>query len=178
MTISMHSLAVDTFVPMLSDLSHLLDKGAEFAKKKGFDADNLVNARLAPDMYTLGQQVQLACDNAKGAAARVIARDAPRHDDVEKTFEELQARIAKTVDYLKSLKSTDFDGAEERKVKLDLPGDLVLEMSGFNYLKDWGLPHFYFHVVTAYDILRHNGLDIGKRDYMGHVGAYIRPRAK
>lgn len=178
MTISLHALAVETFVPMLSDLSHLLDKGAEFAKTKGFDPENLVNSRLAPDMYSLAGQVQVACDNAKGAAARVVGREPPRHDDTEKTINELKARIEKTIAYLKDLKPSDFEGAAERTVRMDLPGDLTLEMSGFEYLKDWGLPHFYFHVVTAYDILRHNGVDIGKRDYMGHVGSYIRPRKK
>jgi uncharacterized protein len=177
-TISMHRLAVDTFVPMLSDLSRLLDKGAEFAETKHFDPENLVSARLAPDMYALGRQVQLACDNAKGAVARVIGKEAPRHEDNEKTIADLKGRIAKTIDYLKSLTSAEFESSEEQNVRLDLPGDLVLEMSGFNYLKDWGFPHFYFHVVTAYNILRHNGIDIGKRDYMGHVGAYIRPRNK
>lgn len=176
MTISMHSLAIDTFVPMLNDLTHLLDKGAEFAKAKGVDPAKLVNSQLAPDMYPLSRQVQLACDNAKGAVARVIGKDAPRHEDNEKTIAELKVRIAKTIDYLKGLRPQDFEGSETGRVRMDLPGDLALEMSGFEFLKDWGLPHFYFHVVTAYDILRHNGVEIGKRDYMGHVGAYIRPK--
>jgi len=178
LTISLHALAIETFVPVLSDLSHLLDKGAEFAKKKGFEPENLVNSRLAPDMYSLARQVQLACDNAKGAVARVVGKEPPRHDDTEETIDELKARIEKTIAYLKGVKPTDFEGAAERKVRMDLPADLILEMSGFEFLKDWALPHFYFHVVTAYDILRHNGVDIGKRDYMGHVGAYIRPRKK
>jgi len=177
-TTSLHALAIETFVSGLSDLSHLLDKGAEFAERKGFDSENLVNSRLAPDMYSLARQVQLACDNAKGTAARAIGKESPQHADTEKTIVELKARIEKTIAYLKGLKPSDFEGAAERKVRMDLPGDLILEMSGFEYLRDWGLPHFYFHVVTAYDILRHNGVDIGKRDYMGHVGGYIRPRKK
>src|ERR1051325_3484050 len=117
-TISMHSLAIETFVPMLNDLSHLLDRGVEFSKSKGIDAAELVDARLAPDMYPLSRQVQLACDNAKGAVARVIGKDAPRHEDSEKTIDELMARITKTIDYLKSLKPKDFEGAEERRVRM------------------------------------------------------------
>jgi hypothetical protein len=176
MTISMHAMTVDTFVSMLSDLSHVLDKGAAHAETKKFGADVLVNARLAPDMYNLARQVQLACDNAKGPAARLIGKEPPRHEDSEKTIEELKARIAKTVDYLKSIKPSEFDGTDERTIRMDLQNGLELKMSGTEFLRDWALPNFYFHVVTAYDILRHNGVEIGKRDFMGHVSPYISPK--
>ncbi len=176
MKISMHAMAIDSFVSMLTDLSQLLDKGAQHAKARGIGEEVLVNARLAPDMYPLARQVQLACDNAKSGTARLIGRDPPRHEDNEKSIGELKARIAKTIDYLKGLNATVFEGTDERKVQMDLPGNLVMETSGTQFLKDWALPHFYFHVVTAYDILRHNGVDIGKRDYLGHVAAYIRPK--
>jgi hypothetical protein len=178
MTISLRTMAIDSFVGMLGDLSNVLGKGAEHAKAKKLDEAVLVNARLAPDMYTLAQQVQVACDNAKNGTARIIGREPPHHDDNEKTIDELKARIAKTIDHLKGLPNAAFEGAADRKIVMDLQNGLELEMTGAQFLKDWALPHFYFHVVTAYDILRHNGVEIGKRDFMGHVGAYIRQRGK
>ena len=176
MTISMHAMAVGSFVSMLTDLSQLLDKGAEHAKAKKFESEVLVNARLAPDMYPLARQIQLACDNAKGAVARLVGKEPPRHEDNEKTIEELKARIAKTIDYLKSVDEGALDVSSERKITMDLQNGMILNMTGAQFLRDWGLPHFYFHVVTAYDILRHNGVEIGKRDFLAHVGPYITMR--
>jgi hypothetical protein len=170
-------MASETFVPMLRSLSSLLDKGAEHATAKKLDPATLVNARLAPDMFPLVQQVQIACDHAKGAAARLTGREPPRFEDNEKTLDELKARIAKTIDYVQSVPASAYEGAEDRAIKFPLIENLVFEANGFQYVRDWSLPHFYFHVVTAYDILRHNGIEIGKRDYLSHVGYAVRQRA-
>ena len=175
MKISMHAMSVDSFVPMLESLSQILDKGEAHAKAAKLD---LVDARLAPDMFTLKQQVQLACDNASNGAARLCGQSAPAHADDEKTIADLKARIAKTVAYLRGLPAVAFEGAEERDCSFPIPNDpkLIIAMNGLQFLRAWALPHFYFHIVTAYDILRHNGVVIGKRDYLSQVGAFIRPR--
>ena len=174
--VSIHAIAVETFVPMLRSLSGVLDKGAEHARANKSDPHALVNARLAPDMYTLAQQVQLASDQAKDATARLSGQDAPNFDSNEKTLEELKARIAKTIDYVQSVRAAAFEGAEDRKITIPIPeNNIAFEMNGLQFLRDWALPNFYFHVVTAYDILRHNGVEIGKRDYLSHLAGYIRP---
>ena len=176
--ISIYGFATKTFVPMLQSLSNILDKGAEHARANKSDSAALVNARLAPDMYTLAQQVQLACNQAKDATAHLTGKDAPQFEDNEQTLEELKARIAKTIAYVESVRAGSFEGAEDRKITIPIPeNNLEFEMNGLQFLRDWALPHFYFHVVTAYDILRHKGVDIGKRDYMSHVAAYIRQRS-
>jgi hypothetical protein len=178
MTISMYAVAVETFAPMLRSLSKILDKAAEYAKARKFDSAVLVNARLAPDMFRLAQQVQIACDHAKNATGRLMGQEPPRFEDNEQTLEELKARIAKTLDYLESAPPAAFAGAEDRDIKISLPNGLIIEAKGLQYLRDWALPHFYFHVVTAYDILRHNGLEIGKRDYLSHSGSLVRQAQK
>jgi hypothetical protein len=163
---------------MLQSLSNMLDKGAEHARARKSDPAALVNARLAPEMYTLAQQVQIACDQAKDATARLTGQNAPQFENDEKTIEELKARIAKTIDYLQSVRAAAFEGAEDRKIIIPIPeNSMEFEMNGLQFLRDWALPHFYFHVVTAYGILRHNGVDIGKRDYMSQVGGYLRQRS-
>jgi len=176
MNISMHTMSVDTFVPMLESLSAILDKGAAHAKSAKLD---LVNARLAPDMFTLAQQVQLACDNACESAARLSAQKPATFANDETTIADLKERIAKAVAYLKNLPASAFSGAEERDCTIPIPNDakMVIAMNGVQYLRAWALPHFYFHVVTAYDILRHEGVVIGKRDYLSQVGQFVRPRA-
>ena len=171
-----HTMAIDTFVPMLRSLAKIIDKGAQHAAAKSIDPTVLANARLAPDMFPLVMQVQIACDHAKNGTARLMGREAPKFEDTEQSLDELKARIAKTIDYLEKADPGAFQGAEEREIRIELPSDLLLEMKGLQYLRDWALPHFYFHVVTAYDILRHNGVDIGKRDYLSHVGSAIRKR--
>ena len=174
---SIYAMAVKTYVPMLRSLSHVLDQGAEHARAKKSNAADLVNARLAPDMYTLAQQVHLACDQASDSTARLSGQDAPQFENNEKTLEELKARIDKTLKYVESVRADAFEGAEDRKVTIPIPeNNIDFEMNGLQYLRDWALPHFYFHVVTAYGILRHHGVDIGKRDYMNQVGKYIRQR--
>jgi uncharacterized protein len=163
---SMYSMSVEAFVPTLRALTKMLDKAAQHASARKFDPSVLVNARIAPDMYPLVKQVQLACDFAKNSAGRLAAQDPPRFEDNEKTLEELQARIAKTLDYLQGVRPGALEGSEDREVKLSMPNNTSLEFKGLPFLKDWALPNFYFHVVTAYDILRHNGVEIGKRDYL------------
>jgi hypothetical protein len=177
MKISMHTMSVDSFVPMLESLAAILDKGAARAKSAKLD---LVNARLAPDMYTLAQQVQIACSNARDGAGRLAGQKPPRFKDDEKSLAELKALIAKTVAYLKGLPATAFEGAEERDCSIPMPNnpDMAFQMNGLQFLRAWALPHFYFHLVTAYDILRHNGVEIGKQDYLSQAGAFIRPTAK
>ncbi|HLG88476.1 MAG TPA: DUF1993 domain-containing protein [Alphaproteobacteria bacterium] len=176
MSVSLYSITVETFASRLGTLSQLLDKAAAHAREKNLDPATLVNARLAPDMFTLARQVQIACDQAKFAAARLTGREPPRVEDNETTIEELKARIAKTLDYLKTAPQSAFAGADERKISFPLPGDLSVEMTGAQYAQDWIVPQFYFHMVTAYDILRHLGVQIGKIDFMAHAGYAIRPR--
>lgn len=176
MKISVQTMAVDTFVSMLSSLSQLLDKGAEHAKAKKIDPKTLTTASLAPDMFPLTRQVQIACDQAKNAIAQLTGQTPPVHEDNEQTFDELKARIEKAIAYIRSASASAFDGAEERAIRIPIPtAQIAIEMDGLQLLRDWALPHFYFHVVTAYDILRHNGVEIGKRDYLANVAKYIKP---
>jgi hypothetical protein len=173
MKISIHTMAMDSFVPMLESLSAVLDKGAAHAQDQRL---GLMTARLAPDMYTLAQQVQIACDHAKDGVARLVGEEPPRFESNEKTIDDLKARIAGTIDYLKSADAAAFEGAEDRDCSIPIPNDMVIAMNGLQFLRAWALPHFYFHVVTAYDILRHHGVAIGKQDYLSQVGAFVRPR--
>jgi hypothetical protein len=176
MKTTLQAIAVESFVPMLRSLSNVLDKGAQHAKAKNFDVAALVTSRLAPDMYTLQQQVQLACYQASDATARLTRQESTHPTFVDETLGELQTRIHRTIDALQKTPAASFDGAEERAIVIPLPGgDMAFEMNGLQFVRDWALPHFYFHIVTAYDILRHGGVDIGKRDYVGNVGRYIRP---
>jgi len=177
LTISVHDLATGTFVPMLRSLLQILDKAVGQAGDKKLDLAALPNARLAPDMYPLTKQVQIACDTAKSATARLMGEEPPSFADDEQTLEDLRARIAKTIDYVQSARPAAFAGAEDRSILFPLIENLVFDSNGFEYVRDWALPHFYFHVVTAYDILRHNGIDIGKRDYLSHAAPHIHPRA-
>jgi len=166
MKISMYAMSVEVFTPTLRSLGKILQKAAQHAAQRKFDPAILVDGRLAPDMFALAKQVQLASDFAKNSTARLMGVDAPRFEDDEKTFEELQARIARTLDYLGTAAPRAFEGAEDRDIKIPLR-DQTLEMKGLPYLQKWALPNFYFHVVTAYAILRHNGVEVGKRDYLG-----------
>jgi len=162
---------------MLGTLSTLLDKGAEHMRAKGLAPDALVDARLAPDMYPLTRQVQIACDQVKSVAARLAGQKPPKFEDNEQTLDELKARIRRTLDYVKSVPSGAYQGAEDRRIGFALINELVLDMDGVQYLRDWALPHFYFHVVTAYDILRNQGVQIGKQDYLAHASYAIRQKA-
>lgn len=162
----MYTMSVEAFVPTLRALAKILDKAAQHAAAKKIDPAVLVQARLAPDMYPLVKQVQIACDFAKNSSGRLAGQEPPRIEDKESSLEELKARIARTLDYVATLRAAAFEGSEDREVKLQFPNNTSLEFKGLGFLKDWALPNFYFHVVTAYDILRHNGVEIGKRDYL------------
>ncbi|HEY1900550.1 MAG TPA: DUF1993 domain-containing protein [Steroidobacteraceae bacterium] len=165
MQISVYTMTVETFLPMLANLSKQLDKAAEFATAKKFDSAVLANARLAPDMFSLIKQVQLASDFAKSGTARLTGIEAPKLEDNEQTLAELQARIKKTIDFVASVKADAFKGAEDRDVVIPLR-DHKLEFKGLQYLRNWVLPNFYFHLAMCYAILRHNAVDIGKRDFL------------
>ena len=167
MSLNLYDVSVPVFIQMLNNLSTLIDKGAEHAAKKEFDPAVLVNARLAPDMFPLSRQVQIATDAAKGVAGRLTGGEIPKFDDVETTLPELKARIAKTVDYLSTVKREQFEGAETREVVIKTR-TRELKFDGQTYVLHYALANFYFHVVTAYDILRHNGVEIGKPDYLGN----------
>jgi hypothetical protein len=170
-------LARGTFAPMLRNLAAILDKAEAQARAAGKVPDAYVDARLAPDMFTLAQQVQFVCFGAVTGLARLTGQPASTPGEPDKTFAELKARVARTVAALDALPEADFDGAADRDVVQPLLGTRVLEMKGLPYLRDWLMPHFYFHLVTAYDILRNQGVDLGKRDYVGHLGAHIRDAA-
>jgi hypothetical protein len=166
MKISMYSMSVETFVAVLTHMSKLIDKGLAHATAKKFEPSVLVNARLAPDMFPLSRQIQIACDSAKNGSARLAGQEPPRFEDKESTLEELRTRIARTIEYLKSIAASALDGSEDRDIKIPVPGRTI-EMKGLPYLQTWALPNFYFHVVATYAILRHNGVEIGKNDYLG-----------
>ncbi len=152
---------------MLKGLAGWLDKGIAHAKAKSFDPAVLLAARLAPDQYPLLRQVQSSCDNAKFAAARLVGKEAPKHPDTEQTMDEIQARIRTCVAYLDTFKASDFEGAESRAVMLPFLEGKVIQ--GGDYLVEMALPNFYFHVTTAYAILRHSGVDLGKMDFIGSL---------
>jgi hypothetical protein len=152
---------------LLGQLDQWIEKTHAFAQSKKFDPNNLLTARLAPDQYPLVQQIRSACDAAKFCAARVTGKDAPKHPDDEKTFEELRARIKSVIAYLDTFTAKDFEGAAERNVVLPFLGGKA--MKGADYFCELGLPNFYFHVNHTYAILRHNGVDLGKMDYTGSL---------
>ena len=168
MKISVHSLVVEQVSHSLNQLLVMLDKATAYAEAKKFDSSVLVNARLAPDMLPFSKQIQIASDNAKFGVARLGGLEAPKFEDNEKTLDELKARVRKTVDYLRSVPATAFEGAEDRDIKIAVP-NRTFEMKGLNYLRGWVLPNVFFHITAAYLILRHNGVDVGKRDFLGEV---------
>jgi len=168
MRASMYEFSVPVFVKTLGNLSAILGRGAEYADQKKFDPAVLLAMRLAPDMFPLTMQVRIACDFAKGSVARLAGEEPPKWDDSETTIAELQSRIARTIDFVQGFDPARFDGAEERKVTLTIRGEPV-EYVGLAYLAHVALPNFFFHATTAYDILRHAGVALGKRDFIGKV---------
>ena len=166
MNISMYQASAPRFVNMLKNLSAILDKAQAHADAKKIDPAALTAFRLFPDMLPMARQVQIACDHAKGAVARLSGVEVPKYEDTEKTFAELKARIAKTIEFIQSVKPAQIDGSEERDITLKLGGKEIT-YKGMQYLLGSALPNFYFHVMTAYNILRHNGVEIGKPDYIG-----------
>ena len=159
---------VPVFIRGLKALDACLDKAQAHADALKCDVGNILGARLAPDMFPLGRQIQIACDFAKGVSARLADVDMPSFEDNESTLAEYKARIAKTIDFLGTLPAEKFAGAETRDIVI-LRGDTKREYTGLNYAHHAGLPNFYFHVTTAYNILRHNGVAIGKKDFIGSV---------
>jgi hypothetical protein len=166
MQITMYDTLVPTANRMLGNLSTLLDKAEAFATAKKIDASVLLNSRLAPDMLPLTRQVQIASDMAKGAAARLSGTEVPKYEDNETTITELKARIAKTLAFVNGVDAGKYTGSEDRDVTLPArTGDR--HFKGLNYLRDFVLPNIYFHVTTTYAILRHNGVELGKNDFIG-----------
>jgi len=166
MSMSMYSVSVPVFRQILGSLATILEKAEAHVDAKKIEPDALLRARLFPDMFPLLRQVQLATDFAKGAAARLAGVDVPRYDDVEQDFAGLQARLEKTLAFLDSVSREAIDAGAEREVVIG-SGASERHFQGQAYLLHYALPNFYFHAATAYDILRHNGLEVGKRDFIG-----------
>ena len=168
MSLSMHAMTVGQFVPMLKNLGKILEKAEAYAAAKKVEAGVIEGLRLAPDMLSFARQIQLASDFAKNSVARLAGIEAPKYEDNEKTLEELKARVAKTIDWLQGIQAAQLEGAEARHIVIPLR-TRTLEMDGLPFLQKWALPNFYFHLTTAYALLRHVGVEIGKQDYLGSV---------
>lgn len=166
MPVSMSSVSLPVFEHMLGNLSHFLDKAQAHAEAKKFDPAVLLQSRLAPDMLPLARQIQIACDGAKNGVARLSGVEAPKFDDTESSLGELKERIGKTLAYLASVPAAQLDGNESKDITFPVGKDKTRTMTGEAYLKHWMLPNFFFHVTTAYAILRHNGVELGKSDYL------------
>jgi hypothetical protein len=166
MAISLYQISIPVFIRVLGNLSAILNKAAAHAEAKKIDPSVFIQSRLAPDMFPLARQVQIATDGIKGCVARLAGIDIPSYPDTETTFPELQARIAKTLAFAKSVSEAQLAGGESRTVTLTLRGRDI-QFAGLSYLLDFVLPNLYFHVTTTYAILRHNGVEIGKMDYLG-----------
>lgn len=165
MIISMYQASVPVFVRMLKNLDLILNKGESHAEARKITPKVLPGLRLIADMFPLGKQVQIATDHAKGAVARLAGVEVPKYEDTEQTMEDLRARIARTIAFVESFKPEQIDGTEERDIAFTLGGH-DLQFKGLDYLVGFALPNFYFHMVTTYNILRENGVDVGKRDFL------------
>ena len=168
MSLSMYQASIPVFINGLNNIVAILAKAAPYAESKKIDPSVLLNARIAPDMFALTRQIQIATDGAKGCAARLAGIEIPSYEDNESSLEDLQARIAKTIAFLQSVTAAQIDGSEEKQVTIRLRGKEV-SFAGQPYLLNFVLPNFYFHLTTTYNILRHNGLEIGKGDFLGPV---------
>jgi len=166
MTISMYQASVPVFIRMLNNLAGILEKAAADAEARKIDPTVLINSRLYPDMFPLSRQVRIAADAAAGGAARLAGMEPPKNENTETTFAELIERIRKTIAYLSTFKPGQIDGSEKRAVTLKVRDDTLM-LDGLTFLLNRVLPNFYFHITTTYGILRHNGLEIGKKDYLG-----------
>ena len=169
MSYSMSQASLPVFETGLNALSATLDKAMAYAEAKKIDASVLLQSRLSPDMFALSRQVQIATDQAKNGSARLAGVEAPRHEDNETTIDQLKARIAKTVAYLKTLDPKQIDASADREITFPLGPTNKGHMKGDNYLNHFVLPNFYFHTTAAYAILRHCGMEIGKRDFLGAI---------
>jgi hypothetical protein len=167
MSLSMSQASIPVFVQLLTAASNVLDKAAAHAEAKKIDPSVLLATRLFPDMFPLTRQIQIATDQAKGCAARLAGLEVPKYEDNEKTIDDLKARIAKTIAFVQSIDAAKIDGTEDKDLKIPL-GPQERAFKGQAYLINFVLPNFYFHLTTAYNILRHCGVEIGKRDYLGN----------
>ena len=166
MQISMYQSSAPRFVHTLNNLSAMLDKAQAHADAKKIDPAVLTSFRLFPNMFPMSRQVQVACDVSKGAVARLASVEVPKHEDTEQTFAELKARIAKTVAFINTIKPAQIDGTEDKDIALKL-GKQEVKFKGMQYLLNFAYPNFYFHATTVYNILRHNGVELGKKDFVG-----------
>jgi hypothetical protein len=168
MSVSLYDVSIPVFTLSLNNLVAILNKAASYAADKKVDPKVLAGARLIIDMLPLSSQIQIACDAAKGAAARLAGIEVPKHEDTEASLAELEARVAKTLEFIKTIKPEQLQGAESREIVIQFPQG-TLKFTGINYLTNFALPNFFFHVTTAYAILRKNGVDLGKRDFLGPI---------
>ncbi|MCA3216959.1 MAG: DUF1993 domain-containing protein [Burkholderiales bacterium] len=166
--LSMHAVSVPVYARMLTNLSAILDKAAAFAETKKIEPKVLLDMRLAPDMFPLTRQVQIACDFAKGSVARLAGQEPPKWEDNEASIADLKARIARTIEFLQGFQAADIDAGAQRQITLQVRGETKV-VAAQPYLLTMAMPNFYFHVTTAYAILRHAGVDIGKRDFIGAI---------
>jgi len=166
MSMSMYAASVPVFQHMLKNLIHILEKGEANAQARRFDPSVLATARLAPDMLPFTRQVLIACDAVKLCAARISGVEAPKFEDTEASFAELKARVQKTLAYLETVPASAIDGTEDKQITFPVGRDKTRTLSAQAYLTTWALPNFFFHVTTTYAILRHNGVDLGKADYL------------
>ena len=173
MSFTLHQASAPMFVALLTNLNTWLDKAEAYAKAKNFDIENLLAARLAPDMLPLRSQIHIASAWAKNAMCRAAGQTPPDFPDTDVTLAQLKARIQRAIDIVQSVSPKDFEGAVERPVTFNLGPEIKLTLPGADYVMNVAMPNVYFHVVTAYDILRHNGLDLGKRDFM--IGMFKMP---
>jgi hypothetical protein len=166
MTISMHAACVPVFTRQLNGLLNWLDKAEAHAKARKFDTAVYLQARFAPDMLPFVSQIRIASDTCKGAVARLAGVEIPKFEDNEATLDELRQRIRKTLDYIASVPAEAFDGSEQREITIPRRAGDPLVFKGEFFLKHWALPNFFFHVTTAYALLRHNGVELGKSDFL------------
>ncbi|MGH8506780.1 MAG: DUF1993 domain-containing protein [Stenotrophobium sp.] len=166
--ISMYQASAPVFIRALGNLTHILAKGAAYAEARKIEPAVLLNSRLYPDMFPLTRQVQIATDTTKGCVARLAGIEPPKFEDTEATFAELDARVHKTIDFIKTFKPEQIDGTEQKSVTLKMRnGEMTFQ--GLPYLQGFVVPNLYFHIATAYDILRHNGVELGKMDFLGQA---------
>jgi hypothetical protein len=168
MSVSMYEVSIPIFTLSLNNLAAILDKAAAHAEAKKVDPNVLPSTRLIADMLPLSAQIQIACDTAKGAAARLAGVEAPKHEDTEATIADLRARVDKTLAFIKSIKPEQFANAETREIVLQFP-QTTMKFTGLNYLTNFVLPNFFFHMTMAYALLRKNGVELGKRDFLGPI---------
>ncbi len=168
MAISMYTASIPVFIKLLGNLETIVDKAIAHAAARKLDDAALPESRLFPDMFTFAPQIRVATDMSKGAGARLAGVEIPKFEDNEKTLPELKARLRKAIDFLKTLTPTQIDGTEDKAITLTVGGN-TMNFKGLDYLLYWALPNFYFHVTTAYNLLRHNGVEIGKMDFLGKV---------